>query len=225
MRTAYVANTTVSFEEMLRLVLSDFGAPTEHRERVDLLLALNALLLRCAEEGTTALLIIDEAHNLDAATLENIRLLSNVETFATSCCRSSSPASSVPMLRRSSRRCASRERVAVHCRLMPLGRFESRAYLDYRLLKAGGSSSSSSPATRATCCSTPPPASRAASTSSVTTRCSSPSGRGMVAQVGARRRRVGDQGARGAAADAGGPPGAPSPAAWSAAPPRPPRRR
>jgi general secretion pathway protein A len=141
MRTAYVANTTVTFEELLRLVLADFGAPTEQRDRVDLLLALNAVLMRCAEERTTALLIIDEAHNLDVATLENIRLLSNVETFRDKLLQIvlvGQPELDSKLQQPNLRQLA--ERVAVHCRLTPLGTFESRAYLDYRLLKAGGSS-------------------------------------------------------------------------------------
>ncbi len=141
MRTAYIANTTLSFEELLRLALADFGAPTEHRERVDLLLALNAVLMRCAEEGTTAALIIDEAHNLDAQALENIRLLSNVETFRDKLLQIvlvGQPELEARLQQPALRQLA--ERIAVHCRLAPLGRFESRAYLDYRLLKAGGSS-------------------------------------------------------------------------------------
>ncbi|MDX2168208.1 MAG: AAA family ATPase, partial [Deltaproteobacteria bacterium] len=141
MRTAYIANTTLSFEAILRLVLADFGAPCESQERVELLLALNALLLRCAEAGTTAVLIIDEAHNLSAETLENLRLLSNVETFRDKLLQIvlvGQPELGERLQRPELRQLA--DRIAVHCRLTPLGRFESRAYLDYRLLKAGGSS-------------------------------------------------------------------------------------
>src|SRR5262249_54989938 len=82
MRTAYVSNTTLGFDGLLHLALQDFGIKTVGRSRVRMLTSLNELLRDCAERGVTATLIVDEAQNLDAEAFEQLRLLSNFETFA-----------------------------------------------------------------------------------------------------------------------------------------------
>src|SRR6266481_1629252 len=82
-KTAYVSNTKLPFNDILRQALADFGVPCGSRDRVELLAALNAFLRQCAAEGTTAALVIDEAHNLKNDVFENLRLLSNYETYTT----------------------------------------------------------------------------------------------------------------------------------------------
>src|SRR3989442_99217 len=64
-RTAYVSNTSLSFEEMLIGVLQDFGIACASRDKLELIAALNAFLMTCAAAGVTAALVIDEAQNLD----------------------------------------------------------------------------------------------------------------------------------------------------------------
>jgi general secretion pathway protein A len=51
--------------------------------------AINAFLLRSHAAGRHSVLIIDEAQNLSAEVLEQLRLLTNLETPSASCCRSS----------------------------------------------------------------------------------------------------------------------------------------
>lgn len=140
LRTAYVSNTALGFDGILRLALADFGVTPASHERVDMLTALNQLLRDCAERGLTATLIVDEAQNLDAEAFEQLRLLSNFETFTHKLLQLVLVGQ--PELETRLRQPALRalaERVAVHCRLAPLSDRESRAYLDYRLLRAGGS--------------------------------------------------------------------------------------
>jgi general secretion pathway protein A len=149
MRTAYVSHTRLGFDDLLRLALADFGVQSPSPSRFDLLATLNAMLRDCSEHGRTAVLIVDEAHNLTDDDFEQLRLLSNFETFTHKLLQIvlvGQPELESRLRSRPLR--ALTERVAVHCRLAPLGRLESRAYLDYRLLQAGGSSRLFEPAAR-----------------------------------------------------------------------------
>jgi general secretion pathway protein A len=138
--TAYISDTKLTFEEMLRLALADFGAPCISTQRLELLNALNAFLLRCAADGTTAALVIDEAHNLDDDVFEHLRLLSNFETFKEKLLQIvlvGQPELDAKLNRHELRQIA--ERVAVRCHLVPLTRRQSRAYIEHRLQTVGGS--------------------------------------------------------------------------------------
>lgn len=149
MRTAYVSHSGVGFDGLLRLALEDFGVTSASSARFDMLAALNAMLRDCAEHGRTAVLAVDEAHNLADDDFEQLRLLSNFETFTHKLLQIVlvGQPELVARLRARPLR-ALTERVAVHCQLEPLGAFESRAYLDYRLLCAGGSTHLFEPAAR-----------------------------------------------------------------------------
>ena len=139
-RTAYVANTALSFEDILRQALADFQVPYDSRDKLDLLQVLNAFLLRCAAEGATAALVIDEAQNLDDQTFENIRLLSNFESFTSKLLQIvlvGQPELDAKLRRASLRQVA--ERVAVRCHINPLTHAESCKYVAHRLECVGGS--------------------------------------------------------------------------------------
>lgn len=77
--TALVMNAKLTFNQLLRMALLDFGVTSRHG-KVDMLLALQDFLLQLHAAGRTAVLAVDEAQNLTAATLEEFRLLSNLET-------------------------------------------------------------------------------------------------------------------------------------------------
>jgi general secretion pathway protein A len=79
-RTAFVFNTELTYEEFLRAFLRELGLPHETTSREDMLLALNGYLLAEYKAGRSVLLIIDEAQNLSMTVLEDIRMLSNLET-------------------------------------------------------------------------------------------------------------------------------------------------
>ena len=79
---AYVMNSTLRFDEMLEYILADFGVTASGRGRAQRLMALNRFLIERRRGGFNSVVIIDEAQNLDAATLEQIRLLSNFETHS-----------------------------------------------------------------------------------------------------------------------------------------------
>lgn len=145
--TAYLSNTRLSFDDLLRQALVDFGHPCAGRERIELLNALNTFLHERASVGETAALIIDEAQNLDEATFEDLRLLSNYETYTDKLLQIvlvGQPELDTKLSRPSLRQVT--ERVAVRCHINPLTTSESMRYLEHRLRVAGGSTALFTPA-------------------------------------------------------------------------------
>ncbi len=79
-RFVFFYNTTLTFEELLSFTCQEFGLTVKDTGRLAHIQALNAFLLAQMENGGTAALLIDEAQNLGEEVLENLRLLSNLET-------------------------------------------------------------------------------------------------------------------------------------------------
>lgn len=77
---ALIFNPYLSPEELLKHVNREFGIESDSTSVLDLIAELNVYLLESASLGKTCVLIIDEAQNLSAEVLEQIRLLSNLET-------------------------------------------------------------------------------------------------------------------------------------------------
>jgi general secretion pathway protein A len=77
---AYLFNCRLSTMEFLEYVAADFGLQSSGLNKSKLLLELSAFVTSRGLKGMTIVLIIDEAHNLSAELLEEIRLLSNLET-------------------------------------------------------------------------------------------------------------------------------------------------
>jgi general secretion pathway protein A len=77
---AFVYNTTWTFDEILDAICSDFELPVGGVRRVEKVQALNTFLLKRLEQGEITAVLVDEAHNLSIEALENLRLLSNLET-------------------------------------------------------------------------------------------------------------------------------------------------
>src|SRR2546429_8839222 len=77
---AYVFNSMMSFEGLLEYMLEELGVPPPPSSPAQRLLALRRFMLDRRRAGQNTVLILDEAQNLDPATLERIRMLSNLET-------------------------------------------------------------------------------------------------------------------------------------------------
>jgi general secretion pathway protein A len=77
---AYLFNSRLSPTEFLQYILSDFGLPVSGKNKCELLLDLSNFLVTRGAKNLTTVLIIDEAHHLSADILEEVRLLSNLET-------------------------------------------------------------------------------------------------------------------------------------------------
>ena len=78
--TAYVFNPDVTVLELLRTIIGELGIETQTRSRKKLVDALNRHLLAQREEGRRSVVVIDEAQALSVGVLEELRLLSNLET-------------------------------------------------------------------------------------------------------------------------------------------------
>ncbi|MEE9912935.1 MAG: AAA family ATPase [Deltaproteobacteria bacterium] len=139
--TALIFNTSVSDVELLETVVAEFGinqagvAKTK-KGYVD---ALNDFLLANFAAGKNAVLLIDEAQNLSHGTLEQIRMLSNLETEKEKLLQivligqpEIKTTLMLPALRQLN------ERITVRYDLKPLSADEVATYIDHRLGVAGG---------------------------------------------------------------------------------------
>src|SRR5438105_4218833 len=79
-RTALILNPTVSSHQLLRTILTELGMKPGRLDRTAYLELLNRFLLDRAAEGADVVLLIDEAQDLEPELLEQVRLLSNLET-------------------------------------------------------------------------------------------------------------------------------------------------
>jgi len=77
---AYLFSPALDPDELLRAVALEFGLSVAGRGRAELNDCLNRFLLDASSQGRRVLLIVDEAQNLSIETLEQMRLLSNLET-------------------------------------------------------------------------------------------------------------------------------------------------
>lgn len=80
-KTAFILNPSFSDIQLLQLILRDLGISNHQTEnKLELIESLNAFLLDQSAQGNNVAIIIDEAQNLNVRQLEEIRLLSNLET-------------------------------------------------------------------------------------------------------------------------------------------------
>lgn len=78
--TALILNPRITETQMLKAILTDLGETKLARSQADLVSQMNRVLLERIDRGRDIVLIIDEAQNLKFEVLEQIRLLSNLET-------------------------------------------------------------------------------------------------------------------------------------------------
>lgn len=80
LEVAFILNTKVTFQELLYMLLSDFGVEIKNDSKVAMLTTLNEFLIERFADNQNPLLVIDEAQNLSPEILEELRMLSNLET-------------------------------------------------------------------------------------------------------------------------------------------------
>jgi len=78
--TAFIFNSRMDVPQLLDFMMADFGIPCESHQKGQMLLKLNQWLLDRYRAGERAVLVVDEAQNLSPQMLEEIRLLTNLET-------------------------------------------------------------------------------------------------------------------------------------------------
>jgi general secretion pathway protein A len=136
--SAFLLNPTLSKDELLEAILDEFEIPCTSTSKPRRLAALNQMLLETQQRGGTAVLIIDEAHLLSPELLEEIRLLSNTDSYREKLLQIilSGQPEMQPLLARPEMR-ALQQRIATRCQLRALTQPETRAYVAERLHAAG----------------------------------------------------------------------------------------
>lgn len=136
--TALILNPMFSESQLLRAVLRELGLGDGARDRLQNYETLNKFLLAKTEEGKDVVLIIDEAQNLTFPLLEQVRLLSNLETTSRKLIQI--VLLGQPELREKLNDPALRQlrqRITIRYHLGPLALDETRRYLEHRMTVAG----------------------------------------------------------------------------------------
>ena len=79
-RLAMVLNTHLTSKQLLEVICQEFELPTKGRDRVEMHAQINEFLVEQLAQDHNVVILIDEAQNLNARTLEEIRMISNLET-------------------------------------------------------------------------------------------------------------------------------------------------
>lgn len=141
--TAFVVNPVMSREEFLETILSEFETSSSGVTKPTRLAALHRMFLDMQVKGGTSVLLLDEAHLLSTELLEEIRLLSNDDTYQEKLLQVilCGQPELLPKLQRPELR-ALRQRISTSCSLRPLSFPEVRGYVAKRLYTAGLDASS-----------------------------------------------------------------------------------
>jgi putative secretion ATPase (PEP-CTERM system associated) len=135
---AQLVSTQLDAEDTLRMVAAAFGVRTKKLGKSDVLLALEAFLVDVTRQGKRSLLIVDEAQNLTAHAVEELRMLSNFQ-FETQALLQSFLIGQPEFrsIMQSSQMQQLRQRVIAACHIGPMDQDETQGYVDHRLKCAG----------------------------------------------------------------------------------------
>ena len=135
---ALIFNPTLSPLEFMRYLARDFGLPVGDKAKDELIHMLNGFLLQRHQKGLTTILVVDEAHHLSPEILEEIRLLTNLETSQQKLLQivlAGQPELDLKLDSHELRQL--KQRIALRCHLDPLSLNETREYIGRRLRIAG----------------------------------------------------------------------------------------
>ena len=137
---AYIYNARLSPVEFLQYIASDFGLPVSGKNKSEILFDLSNFVIARGSRKLTTVLVVDEAHHLSADILEEIRLLTNLETAKEKLLQvllvgqpelnDKLDSASLWQLK---------QRIAHRSQLAPLDLDETRGYIEFRLQRAGAS--------------------------------------------------------------------------------------
>jgi len=129
--TAFVYNPRLEILDFLEYVLTDFGLTPTARTKSGMLLQLNSWLIERYKNAEVCVIVIDEAHCLSAEMLEEIRLLTNLETSSEKLLQI--VLCGLPELLDKLRYPSMHQRVALWCQTAPLTREQTQLYIAERL--------------------------------------------------------------------------------------------
>jgi general secretion pathway protein A len=136
--SAFILNPSLTASQLVRSILHDLGIDPKGGDKLVHIAQLNRFLLQCLEKGENVAVIIDESQNLDPHLMEQVRMLSNLETDQHKLMQiilSGQPELKERLRRPELRQL--RQRVMVHCDLAPLTTIETALYIQHRLKIAG----------------------------------------------------------------------------------------
>jgi len=143
-KTAFLFNSRMNTNQLFDFIMAEFDIPCDNKSKSQQLMKLNQWLLDRYRAGETAVLVVDEAQNLTFPVLEEIRLLTNLETSTEKLLQivlSGQPELEdrlkLPQLRQL------RQRITLRCRTMPMTNEQTRDYIHERLRIAGAAPESS----------------------------------------------------------------------------------
>jgi general secretion pathway protein A len=137
-KSAFILNPNFSSLELLHIIVKDFGILPLKKSMISLISDLNKFLLKESRSNHNVILIIDEAQNLEPPQLEQIRLLTNLETEKEKLLQiilvgqpELKKKLALPNLKQLN------QRIAVKYHILPLERKEIKDYINHRLKIAG----------------------------------------------------------------------------------------
>lgn len=136
--TALILNPVLDADGLMKAIAMEFGLDVKGMDRLETVAAMNKFLLKLVEQGRDAVLIIDEAQDLTDNLLEQVRLLSNLETDDRKLLQI--VLMGQPELRdrlNNPRMRQLRQRITVRYHLAPLNRRDIRQYIEHRLHVSG----------------------------------------------------------------------------------------
>jgi general secretion pathway protein A len=138
-KSALIVNPNLSDSQLLAAIVEDLGIEVARKNKKSYFDALNSFLVRQSREGSTTVIILDEAQNLRPKSMEQIRMLSNVETNEEKLLQIvlvGQPELAAILARPSLAQLQQRINIRVH--LVALDRAETEEYVLHRLRVAGG---------------------------------------------------------------------------------------
>jgi general secretion pathway protein A len=140
--TAYIFNANVAFKDLLDTIYRELGIADKPDDVAGMVSRLHHVVIEEYRQRRNVVIVIDEAQNMPIETLENLRVLSNLESSTDKLIQIvllGQPEFADRLELRELRQL--KQRVAVRCTLTPFTDTESQAYIEHRLSTAGSSTS------------------------------------------------------------------------------------
>jgi general secretion pathway protein A len=137
-RSALIFNPCLSGEQLLASICREFGVESDERNSFGYLDALNRFLVEQHSAGRTVVLVVDEAQNLVPEVLEQVRMISNLETERDKLIQiilAGQPELNDILARHDLRQL--NQRITVRCHLTPMGIHDAGDYIRHRLKVSG----------------------------------------------------------------------------------------
>ena len=136
LKIVFLFNPNVSFEGLLKVIFSDLGSTPGTDDVFEMVNRLHHLLIEEYRQSNNVVLVVDEVQNMPVETLENLRMLSNLETSTDKLIQI--VLAGQPEFRKLLERTELRQlkqRIAIQATISPFTREESHAYIEHRLEK------------------------------------------------------------------------------------------